>query len=685
MPPRPQRWTVCWFACAILISAFLVFQVQPVISKTILPWFGGSPAVWTTCMLFFQVLLFAGYAYAHVTTRLLGSRWQGLLHFALILAALCVLPISPDPDWKPTGHENPTLRILAILLTNVGLPYFLLSSTGPLLQAWFASAVRERSPYRLYALSNVGSLGALLTYPFVVEPALTTESQGRAWSLGFCMFATLCGYLAVRQRGASPSATSDDEGRDNSLVEEPIWRRRLGWVLWPAFASVMLLATTNYVCQDIAVIPFLWIVPLSLYLLTFIICFDREAWYSRKWCGGIAAIGLIIINISILNQTTWRLPILLAIYFATMFFVCMVCHGELVRTKPHPRFLTSFYLMSAGGGALGGLFVGVACPLLFSTHLEMNLCLLVGTVLCSGIFLLDAKETWLGDTPPRRAMGAMGYCAVFFLVLFTQFGRVESGVIQHFRNFYGVLMLKDSVYGTKLIHGRIVHGFQFRHPTLQHLPTTYYGEESGVGLALTHYRQGHAKRVGAVGLGCGTVATYGANADYFRFYEINPTVLDIARQHFTFLANCQADHDVVLGDARISMEREPAQQFDVLILDAFSGDSIPTHLLTREACDVYLRHLQPGGVIAVHISNQHVDLEPVVERLADGIGFDCVRIENEEKLPQTAASHWMLMTANREFLELAEIRDHSLPVAAHPKFPLWTDQYNNIVQLLRVY
>ncbi|MCA9120526.1 MAG: fused MFS/spermidine synthase [Planctomycetaceae bacterium] len=678
--------TSLWFATAVFVSAFLVFQVQPIISKTILPWFGGSPGVWTTCMLFFQLLLFAGYSYAHLLTRLLNQRRQGAVHFTLLLLALLVLPMTPGVEWKPDGTENPTLAILLILLANVGLPYFLLASTGPLLQTWFANCLPEASPYRLYSLSNIGSLAALISYPFLVEPALTTWSQGQIWSLLFCLFATVCGYLAACQfkLGTSRQASQRHSVMANS-ANAPTWQRYLTWLLFPAFASMLLLATTNHVCQDIAVIPFLWIVPLSLYLLTFIICFDREAWYSRRWCAGAGIVSLLVIHGIAFASTTWSMPIQLVAYFAAMFCTCMVCHGELVRTKPDAEYLTAFYLMSSAGGALGGLTIGLLCPSLFSTYLEMQICMLAAAVILSGVFLLDAQATWLGDSPARRAIGTLAYCFVFIVVAFVEFGGGDNGVTKSMRNFYGVLQVAESPWGTNLIHGRILHGFQFSHPGLQKLPTTYYGEESGVGLTLQHLHSSQPIRVGAVGLGVGTVATYGKSGDYFRFYEINPTVLDIATNDFSFLNNSRAETEVILGDARISMEREPSQQLDVLVLDAFSGDSIPTHLLTREAFAVYLRHLNEDGVIAVHISNKHVNLGPVVSRLSTELGLHSAVFNSPERPPQTMKATWVLMTRNSDFLAMKEINDHAAVLADSTNFPLWTDQYNNIVQLLNIY
>ncbi len=674
-----------WFAAAIFVSAFLVFQVQPIISKTILPWFGGSPAVWTTCMLFFQLLLFAGYSYAHVLTRFASRRVQGVIHIALLVAALFVLPMTPGTDWKPQGGDSPTWSILLILLANVGLPYFLLASTGPLLQAWFAQRMPSGSPYRLYALSNVGSLAALISYPFVVEALLTTTAQGQVWSAMFAVFVLLCVGVATGQFWSASGPVEQKPAESDVTAPAPAWRQCAGWIALPAFASMLLLTTTNHVCQDIAVIPFLWIAPLSLYLLTFIICFDREQWYSRQWCAGIAVISQLLIHGVAFFGVRLSMPIELVAYFAAMFFTCMVCHGELVRTKPAPKHLTMFYLMSSAGGAIGGLTIGLLCPWLFSTYVEMQICMLVAAVLTAGVFLVDAQATWLGTSPIRRTISVLGYCFVFIVVGFVEFGGGNNGITKSVRNFYGVLHVSDAPMGTNLIHGRTIHGFQFSSPSLQPVPTSYYGKESGVGLALAHHSPDGGKRVGAVGLGVGTVATYGDQGDYFRFYEINPAVVELADEHFTFLKNSKAETEVILGDARISMEREPAQAFDVLVLDAFSSDSIPTHLLTKEAFGVYLRHMQANGVIAVHISNHHVDLEPVVRRLGSELGLQCAKIDSPEQPPHVTKATWILMTRNEQFLAVSAIKSQVKSETPQSDFPLWTDQYNNVVQLLRIY
>jgi SAM-dependent methyltransferase len=694
MQPR-NMGIALWFAAVTLISAFLVFQVQPVISKIVLPWFGGSPAVWTTCMLFFQVVLFAGYAYAHLLNSLFRPRWQGIIHFVLLIATLCTLPITPDDSWKPQGDENPTWQILLILSANVGLPYFLLSSTGPLLQAWFSRACAGQSPYRLYALSNIGSLFALITYPFIFEPALTTTLQGALWSLGFCVFALLCGYLAAnlgRLAGSGhlePATTASPEMSEQDAA--PSLGRKLCWLLLPATASVMLLATTSHVCQDVAVIPFLWVAPLAIYLLTFIISFDREKWYSRRWFTALTVISILAISLAF----SWRkvLPLVpeVLLYFAAMFLGCMVCHGELVRSKPKPRYLTTFYMMSSAGGALGGIFVALICPLIFRTYFEMNLCLIVNVSLAMALLCYELRDSFL-VRPQRKFVAALAFFAVFVFVGAVQTDQAKGNPVLAQRNFYGALTVDlaktNEGVGLSLLHGRIIHGFQFADSARLRFPTTYYSRESGVGLTLKHLRNDQPMRVGAVGLGVGTVSAYGQSGDYFRFYEINPAMVRIARETFGFLSTCPATVEIALGDARLSLEREPPQNFDVLVLDAFSGDSIPAHLLTAEAFQVYRRHLKPDGIIAVHISNRHLRLEPVVLRQAEHAGMKCVRVINRGESRQAVMlSKWMLVTNNERFLSQPEVVAVSGKYSKRPgsSFPLWTDQYNNLFQIVNIF
>jgi hypothetical protein len=692
-------WLAACYALAIFVGAFLVFQVQPVISKTILPWFGGSPAVWTTCMLFFQVVLFGGYVYAHLLSTKLPPLWQGGVHVAVIAAALLLLPITPDASWKPQDSADPTWRILLLLGANVGLPYFLLSTTGPLLQAWFGRRFPGRSPYRLYALSNAGSLLALLSYPIVFEPAMTTHAQAVAWSLGFCAFALVCGYLAVRWLGTDREAGVGVAGQGAGVRDQgaaPSWGRRALWLVLPAFASVMLLAATNHVCQDVAVIPFLWVAPLSLYLLSFIICFDSPRWYVRRWYGGLTALSVVVTCGLVYWNVTDHLLLEVGVYFAALFGVCMLCHGELVRLKPGPRYLTEFYLLCSAGGAIGGVLVAILCPVIFSTFVEMHVCLLVAYVFAVGVIVADVSATrpgiWrLGPAKLGLVIGLFGLLAVVKV----QLNQVLPGRLAAMRNFYGVLYVDDVASedpdkrGRVMFHGRVAHGYQFIAESRRRTPTMYFDPTSGIGLTFGRFPRGanadeSPLRVGIIGLGAGTLAAYGEAGDYFRFYEINPHVLTLADRYFSFVKDSPAKIDVILGDARLSMEREESQNFDILVLDAFSGDAIPAHLLTKEAFDIYRRHLKPSGVIAAHISNRHVDLAPVLANVARQFELGSVQVVTQTDPDRAAtSSHWVLLSRNERFLRDEVVRSAAGEVGRFAQIPLWTDQYSNLLQLLK--
>lgn len=687
--PRPA-WG---FAAAVFVSAFLLFQVQPLISKAILPWFGGTPAVWTTCMLFFQVALFAGYSYAHLVSRT-PPRVQMLLHLLLIGAALTLLHILPDPEWKPTGQESPTLRIVQMLLATVGLPYFILSTTGPLLQRWFSLVHPGRSPYGLYALSNAGSLLALLSYPFVFEPLLGMSSQGRFWSIGFWIFAGLCAVCALRLfrlRGGAPPELA-------ARLESPPAPGSARYALWFSLALVgaaMLLAITNQVCQDVAVIPFLWVAPLSLYLLSFILCFDSDRWYSRRvYALASAALVVAVCWLLVYGLTTF-LPLQAAVYFGALFAVCMLCHGELARMRPDPRHLTAFYLTISAGGAGGGLFVGLLAPRLFSDFWELHACLAAACLIAILVYFHDRR--WFGTDvrPPLIwSIGAILLISLIGTVIADEWSE-HARVTDVRRNFYGVLKVEDELQvlarkgdppleepATVLRHGRIIHGLQYQDPHLSREPTTYYARTSGVGLALaTLGERAEPLRVGVVGLGAGTLAAYARPGDVYRFYEINDAVIDLANRHFTFLSASSGKVETVLGDARLSMEAEAPQGYDLLVLDAFSGDAIPTHLLTREAMAQYLRHVRPQGIIAIHVSNLHFDLRPVVAALADEFDLSLATIDDQtERLAGDRTSRWMLLSRGGSVLAADRIAARTSAPQDHRV--LWTDEFSNLITLM---
>jgi len=696
-----------WLLSALsLLSAFLLFQVQPVISKFILPWFGGSPGVWTTCMLFFQCVLFAGYAYAH-GLMMLPRRWQFIVHGVLVVAAAVVLPIAPSESWKPSGSEDPTGRILLLLLASVGLPYFVLSSTSPLVQVWFSRAVPGGKPWRLYALSNIGSLTALISYPFFFEPRWDVMQQTTRWSVVFVLFALLCVFSLWRD---SKSDHDEEAHAAAKAASTPAAWRRLLWVLLPAMASMLLLATTNHVCTDVAVIPFLWVVPLSLYLLTFIICFEHERWY-RPALWALPAMLLLFLaatysgvfdnlaehfgdgsikkTLQLMDDEMGDFRWQLIICFGAMFLGCMVCHGELSRIKPDPAHLTEFYLLMSAGGAIGGLLVSLAAPHLFTTYLEWPICLLVCFAIAAVVVTRSAWRVRI--KPVRMVFASVGVATLVAGPLFMQkFAFDLEDRLLRVRNFYGAVSVQkewDDEDGADIMrfhHGGITHGIQVLSPALQQEPTSYYGRKAGIGLALSQLKDKPDARVGVVGMGTATVAAYGQRGHNFRFYEINPAVPLIARQYFTYMSDMEkrgGTLDVIMGDARLSMEREAPQQFDVLLLDAFSGDSVPVHLLTRDAFEIYLKHMKPNGIIAVHVTNRYLVLAPVVEKVAASLGLKTTRIVNDPE-GDLDYTDYVLVTNDEAFL------------AANPPFTedsrsdtkvnasLWTDKSYNLYQIL---
>ncbi len=682
-----HRITVLLFATIIFVSAFLLFQVQPIMGKYILPWYGGSPGVWTTCMLVFQILLFGGYAYAHVLNRCLALRSQIALHCGLLLLATFALPITPSNSWKPLGDESPTWMIMLLLACKVGAPYFLLSSTGPLLQSWLGQTKIIEQPYRLYSLSNVGSMLALLSFPFVIEPTFSSSQQSTIWSIAFAVFAIACsisGLALFRSSNTTPTPTASKLTVVSDMTN---WSTVGAWFALSMLPSVMLLATTNQVCLDAGVMPFLWVIPLAIYLLSFILTFDSDRWYRRRPSIMLAAISFLVLFLLKLLEYQTPLAIELMLYFGGLFFSCMVCHGELVRLKPHPSLLTSFYLTLSAGGAFGGVFVALVAPVLFNGYFEWQL----GLFACVLVFLetyLQSNSLWKNRVPAWSKVTmaiAFPVLAVIWLSVWTS---ISNKQLVAKRNFYGVLSVAESFEKKSgeptrdLVHGRIVHGSQFQRSGTTQRPTTYYTEASGVGLALQNHRGDRHRHIGVVGLGAGTLATYGKRGDRIRFYEINENVIELANDYFTFLKDSSASIKLVLGDARLTLEREDAQWFDVLVLDAFSGDAIPVHLLTREAMDIYRRHLNENGVLAIHISNLYFDLKSIVCGLAHNASFEATIVSDDDaSCPGALKSCWVLMSTKKEILRNAI--GAAQPVVPTGKPVLWTDDKSNLFEALK--
>jgi hypothetical protein len=832
---------VLLFAVTIFLGAFLLFQVQPIIGKHILPWFGGVPAVWTTCMLFFQIVLLGGYSYAHAAARRLTARRQRTLHLLLLAFSVLLLltlalrwgsPILPGPGWKPAGSASAVPRILALLAVGVGLPYFLLATTSPLLQAWVARAYPAAPVYRLYALSNTGSLLALVSYPFLIEPALTLRAQAALWTALYLLFiagAALCAIRSARlpptpviqppspviprsealtpsipsaptiprsepptpviprSEALTPSipsaptiprsepptpvilrsaATKDLPPPSPPISQSAIGNPQFLWFSLSACGSLLLLSTTNQMCQEVASIPFLWLLPLCLYLLSFILCFEFDRFYNRAVFGFLFAVGVGWAALVLFRGFDVPIRLQIAAYSLALFAGCVVCHGELARSRPEPARLTAFYLTIAAGGAAGGILVGIAAPLFFHGFWEIHIALFLSSLLALAALIRD-ETSWLRRERPwpaalvlfagaalawhvrdpaffgtafgrlRAATGsgagrlalvvaalalAWGFWRLRVIltsrgrpwfagaclagtIVFIGFVLVSDAVlfrqsaVSISRNFYGVLTVEDldeqnpELARLELRHGHIAHGFQFRASEKRALPTTYYGEESGVGRAILHHprRAAGPLRIGVVGLGVGTLAAYGRLRDSLRFYDIDPGVAGLSGPRadvFTYVRDCAARVEVVLGDARLSLERELArgarEDFDVLAIDAFSSDAIPVHLLTREALDVYLARLaRPDGILAIHISNRSLDLAPVVQGLAQARRLAASLIDTEREDDTNWGSSWFLLARDRSVLD----RSGLLPSPSTPKpirrVRLWTDDYSNLFSVLK--
>jgi hypothetical protein len=676
------------FAVTIFLSAFLLFQLQPLIGRYILPWFGGGPAVWTTCLLFFQACLLAGYAYAHWLGSIANVRVQAGVHIGLLLVSLAFLPLHPNAAaWKPVSAADPSGRILLLLAATVGGPYLLLSATAPLLQRWFTIGNPESLPWRLYALSNFGSFLALLSYPFVFEPLSRLRTQGAIWSALYLVFAALCGFTAWRLRSFRPAAPAARRAFESA--QRPTAGTVLFWLGLSACGSTLLGATTNQISQDIAVSPFLWVAALAIYLLTFVLAFESDRFYRRALfaiaAGLFAPIACALPAISIGLSLRWQLVVFLIALFVT----CMICQGELARSRPSPRYLTTFYLAIAAGGALGGVFVALIAPRIFIEFSEYQIGLAAACLLgFVGWLRTGALAQWTsGNFAVRLPLMALLIGGVTAIVATTN---GKQGAVASARNFYGILrvMAREDSNGPfrELQHGRTRHGIEYLRAAQRDWPTSYYGPHSGIAMALKAIDRPN-RRIAVVGLGAGTLAAWGRKGDTFRFYEINPDVERIAQTWFSFLRDSQAQTEVVLGDARVQLERELAaghsQDFDLIAADAFSSDSIPMHLLTAECADIYRQRLAPGGMLALHISNRALDLDPVAQGMARHLGWTAVQIESGE-YPETgeSASRWVLLTSNREFLERAGLARHASGWSDGAPI-VWTDDFASLWHVLK--
>jgi len=772
--PSLNFWSRSIFGLAIFTSAFLLFQVQLLLGKFLLPWFGGTSAIWATCLLFFQILLLGGYIYAHQIASGFRPSIQGKAHLAfLAITSLWLVvawyfwssPVLPNLSWKPAPGAAPILGILELLVISVGLPFLLLSSTGPLLQSWYAHldvSERKKAPYFLYALSNAGSVLGLLSYPFFLEPTFRLKIQSWIWGVGFAVFVlscAICAWQMHRSTAEKAHPVEEDPVPEDGRGEAP--PRRWLWFLLPMFGSVLLLATTNLLTQNVAPIPLLWVLPLCIYLLSFVFTF-HGSWYRRAIFHPLFAITVALAAISLFRGPEMRVTSQIVIFLSVLFAACMVCHGEVARIKPAARYLTSFYLLLSAGGAAGGLFVAIIAPTIFPTFWEYELGLWAIAVLLVIVLFLD-RNSWLHDPKPdliipvgfitvgllflkylararlieippdllsayKVLVGVMICLCVWLAfvggpkwarsrkfrwseitlvtglvllstVLFLHLNAEDPKPLYRERNFYGAVSVceiwdeprRNSFY--EFLHGQITHGVQPRND--RKLPASYYGPGSGARLALltNPQRDIGPMRVGAIGLGIGTLAAYSRPGDVYRFYEINPAVIRIAQGqggYFSYLSDAPARMEVVQGDARLSLEQEAArrefQNFDVLFVDAFNGDSIPVHLLTREAMALYLSHLRgPDSVIVVNATNVFVNLIPVVAELAENYGMKAKLIASGVETGVFRRSVFILLTRGNS-LDMPEIQKAGYPIRdplrAEGRPQLWTDDYSNVATLL---
>ena len=731
------------YAITIFLSAFLLFQVQPLIAKIILPWFGGSAAVWSAAMLFFQLILLAGYTYAHLSIRFLKPRIQMMVHIGLLALSCALLPILPSPSWRPTGPEDPTLRILELLTATIGLPYFLLSSTSPLLQAWYVRRFTTGVPYRLFALSNFGSMLALVSFPFLVEPRLTTKLQAYSWSGAYVAFGLVCAVAAWKSREASVV-----EAVSHSEIQgaRPAFITLVFWVLLAACASVLLISVTNHMSENVAPIPLLWVLPLALYLLSFIFAFESDRIYKR-WLFIpllIPALGGMAYMIYA-NEGNLNIKQAIPGFAGALFVCCMFCHGELARRRPAAHHLTLFYLMVSLGGAIGGILVAFIAPRVFDSYLELPLAICACGVLAiialwrhvtrvhwllpAVVLIAAGVAAWYFNKHQHAmmvghwkqiALSAAGGMALFALwwalpgrwpvwiprvmavvgvvVLAGSFVRQEKALHKNLvlraRNFYGPLEVRDDIptedYAERtLLHGTINHGSQLLDPVLRYVTTSYYGKRSGVGRALQTLQARGPIRAGFIGLGTGVLTNYGRSGDYIRVYEINPLIRKMSDTLFTFYKHTAAEKDILMGDARLTLERQlraGPQNYDLIAVDAFSSDAIPVHLLTREAIQLYFKHLKPNGVLALHISNRYLDLAPVCAAGAVAVNKPAMVVEDEAtEASYFSSSTWVLVSSDPTVFESAYFKDAYMYDADVKKgFRPWTDDYSNLFQILNL-
>jgi spermidine synthase len=688
------------YLSVVFISAFLLFQVQPIMAKLILPLFGGGAAVWTSCLLFFQTFLLIGYLYAHALTKLRIMRAQVMVHGILLLGSLLVLPVGMSGRDGQISSSSPLLDIIMLLATTVGLPYLLLSSTGPLVQRWLTYAEQGKLPYRLYSLSNIGSLLALTTYPFLIEPSFAMDSQTLIWSIGYALFVAAYGALGVVMLKLPKDVVAKSQVNDDTSVAGYKIDSLL-WILLSAVGVILLVSTTNAMTQNIPPMPFLWILPLCIYLLSFIIAFNGARWYVRWYWLVLFTISSFAAVLMFFIGSQFDILSMIGMYSLILLSACMICHGELARIKPPAQKLTLFYLYISLGGALGSLFVSFVATELFVQFLEFPIAIFAVFVL----FMVCLKRyPAKSETRPMTQLFGLTQQAILkgasaislllvFLMFYTLNGLYDQYNVDSSRNFYGILAVKDvEVNGKRerrLIDGTTSHGTQSLEANEAMVPLSYYRANTGGALVLQNLSPAKPMNVGFIGLGAGALAAYGRKGDNYHFYELNPDVEAMAREHFSFLGQSKANVSVTLGDGRINlahaMKEGGSKQFQALVVDAFSGDSIPNHLLTTEAFELYWQHLADDGVLAIHISNTHLELTPLVRGLAEQSNTRALYFKHQAAQDESHSAQWVLISNNERFMDNPIVKKFvtQWPLSADKNL-VWTDNYSNLLSVLKL-
>lgn len=691
MQSSSRIWLIVVAGATMALSGFLLFQVQPMMARYILPWFGGSATTWTICLLFFQISLLLGYLYAHIFTKPFGLKTQVTIHIAVVFLALMALPITPADSLKPEDADNPVLRILILLTLSVGLPYAVLSTTTPLVQKWLASG-GSTTPSRLFALSNLGSFLGLVSYPFLVDLYLPTDGQTWWWSAAFVLYALLLisfALLALRNSRYAKEivAVSLEAASDGAARSAPgdFWL----WFTISALCSVALLAVTNDITSYVSVNPFLWILPLSIYLLSFVIAFARPDFY-RPWIFGPLYAAALAVNYFVNSDYGIDNAFgVIAVNVGTFAVCCMVCQGELARRQPPPSGLTFYYLTLAAGGAAGGAFVSLVAPSIFSDYWESPLSLVAVGVLQ---FVLTRKEVG-GMRLKHAPVTALLLVFAAALALYTEVFEGEDTIDQR-RNFYGVLKV-DDMDADNVRHRYVMRqagetqGEQSADPVKGRAAACYFGPDSGVGLAVAELqaRKPGGIKVGVVGLGAGMLVAYGRPNDTFRYYELNPVVTEFAHEHFSYLKETLSKVEVAHGDGRLVLERElkagQARNFDLIHLDAFRGNAPPAHLMTKEAFEIYFRHLAPGGMLAVTSHRDYYDASSLFRGMADLLGAEVRWIPAQKPQACSFPLGFALFSRNADLFKAPAIEARVGPWDdGGTDKTVWTDQSSSLMSLM---